>query len=53
GKPMWMKLETVIRYCSGMSMNSMAKLLNVSAQTILNGIRALALENYEKLTFRE
>ncbi|WP_330202302.1 IS1 family transposase [Cyanobacterium sp. Dongsha4] len=48
GKPMWMKLETAILYCSGMSMNSIAKLLNVSAQTILNWIRALALENYEK-----
>ena len=48
GKPMWMKLEAAILYCSGMSMNSIGKILNVSAQTILNWIRAFALENYEK-----
>ena len=48
GKPLWMKLEAAILYCSGMSMNSIGKSLNVSAQTILNWIRAFALENYEK-----
>ena len=43
-----MKLEAVILYCSGMFINSIGKVLNVSTQTILNWIRAFVLENYEK-----
>jgi transposase-like protein len=30
GKPLWMKLEAVLLYMSGMSMNATAKLLGVS-----------------------
>jgi transposase-like protein len=31
GKPLWMKLEAVLMYLSGMSMNATGKLLGVSA----------------------
>jgi transposase-like protein len=50
GKPLWMKLEAVLMYLSGMSMNAAAKILNVSAQSVLNWVREFAEANYEKPT---
>ncbi|MEN9216255.1 MAG: IS1 family transposase [Gloeomargarita sp. HHBFW_bins_162] len=48
GKPLWMKLEAVLLYVSGLSMNAIAQMLDVSAQSILNWIRDFGLANYEK-----
>ena len=48
GKPLWMKLEAILLYSSGMSFNAMGKHLNVSAQAILNWVRTFAQDNYEK-----
>ncbi|AGF51677.1 transposase [Synechocystis sp. PCC 6803] len=48
GKPLWMKLEAVLLYMSGMSMNATAKLLGVSTQSVLNWIRDFGEANYEK-----
>lgn len=48
GKPLWMKLLAVMLYISGMSMNSIATTLKVSAPTILEWIRNFARANYEK-----
>ena len=48
GKPLWMKLEAVLLYMSGMSMNAIAAVLAVSAQSILNWVRDFAQANYEK-----
>lgn len=48
GKPLWMKLEAILLYCSGMSLNAIGKHLNVSAQSILNWVRNFATDNYEK-----
>ena len=39
GKPLWMKLEAILLYSSGMSLNAIGKHLNVSAQAILNWVR--------------
>jgi transposase len=43
-----MKLEAVLLYISGMSMNAIAMHLDVSAQAILNWIRDFARDHYEK-----
>ena len=48
GKPLWMKLEAILLYSSGISFNAIGKHLNVSAQSILNWVRAFATDNYEK-----
>nr|WP_228016798.1 IS1 family transposase [Synechocystis sp. LEGE 06083] len=48
GKPLWMKLEAVLLYMSGMSMNATAKLLGVSTQSVLNWVRDFGEANYEK-----
>lgn len=48
GKPLWMKLEAVLMYMSGLSMNATAKLLDVSAQSVLNWVRDFGEANYEK-----
>ena len=50
GKPLWMKLEAVLLYMSGMSMNAIGEQLAVSAQSILNWVRDFAKSNYEKPT---
>jgi transposase-like protein len=50
GKPLWMKLEAILLYMSGMSMNAIGKHLNVSAQAILNWVREFAEKNKEKPT---
>ena len=50
GKPLWMKLEAVLMYLSGMSMNAAAKILGVSAQSVLNWVRDFGEANYEKPT---
>jgi hypothetical protein len=43
-----MKIKVALRYLNGVSMNRIAFLLQVSAQSILNWIRASAQEHYEK-----
>jgi transposase len=43
-----MKLEAVLMYLSGMSMNATGKLLGVSAQSVLNWVRDFGEVNYEK-----
>jgi transposase len=48
GKPLWMKLEAALLYMSGMSLNAIGTILDVSAQSILNWVRDFALANYEK-----
>jgi len=48
GKPLWMKLEAVLMYLSVISMNATAKILGVSAQSVLNCARDLGEANYEK-----
>ena len=48
GKPLWMKLDAVLLYLGGMSMNAIANHLNVSTQAILNWIRDFAKLNQEK-----
>ena len=48
GKPLWMKLNAVLLYLGGMSMNAIAAHLNVSAQAVLNWIRDFAKLNKEK-----
>ena len=48
GKPLWMKLEAVLLYISGLSLNAIASLLSVSAQAVLNWVRDFARTNYEK-----
>jgi transposase len=45
-----MKLEAVLMYMSGLSMNATAKLLDVSAQSVLNWVRDFGEANYEKPT---
>ena len=45
GKPLWMKLESVILYSSGMSLNATAKVLAVSAQAVLDWVRDFARAN--------
>ena len=48
GKPLTMKVHAVLLYLSGISMNRIAFLLRVSAQSVLNWIRAFATEHYKK-----
>lgn len=48
GKPLWMKLKAILLYCNGMSLNAIGKHLNVSAQSILNWVRNLVTDKYEK-----
>jgi transposase-like protein len=48
GKPLATKINTVLSYLSGMSMNRIAFLLRVSAQAVLTWIRDIAKDYYEK-----
>src|SRR5215471_3746697 len=48
GKPLAMKINAVLWYLSGMSMNRIAYLLRVSAQAVLTWIRDVAKDYYEK-----
>src|SRR5262249_355371 len=48
GKPLPMKINAVLWYLSGVSMNRMAFLLRVSAQAVLTWIRDCAKDSYEK-----
>ena len=48
GKPLATKINAVLWYLSGMSMNRIAFLLRVSAQAVLTWIRDLAKDYYEK-----
>lgn len=48
GKPLWMKLEAVLLYLGGLSLNATAKHLDVSVQSVLNWVRDFAKANYEK-----
>ncbi|WP_282560900.1 IS1 family transposase [Trichothermofontia sichuanensis] len=48
GKPLWMKLEAVLLYISGLSLNAIAENLDVSAQAVLNWVRDFARANIEK-----
>ena len=48
GKPLAMKINVVLWYLSGMSMNRIAFLLRVSAQAVLTWIRDCATDSYEK-----
>ena len=48
GKPLWMKLEAVLLYISGLSLNATGSLLGVSAQAVLDWVREFAKTNYEK-----
>ena len=48
GKPLTMKINAVLWYLSGVSMNGIGFLLRVSAQSVLNWIRAFAKEHDEK-----
>ena len=49
GKPLAMKINAVLWYLSGMSMNRIAFLLRVSAQAVLTWIRGFAKDYCEKL----
>jgi insertion element IS1 protein InsB len=48
GKPLTTKINAVLWYVSGVSMNRMAFLLRVSAQAVLDWIRPLAKKHKEK-----
>jgi transposase-like protein len=48
GKPLVMKVHTVLLYLSGISMHRIAFLLRVSVQSVLNWHRTFAQERYEK-----
>ena|SRR5262245_56051414 len=48
GKPLTMKVHAVLLSLSGISMNRIAFLLRVSAQSVLNWIRAFATEHYKQ-----
>ena len=48
GKPLAMKINAVLWYLSGVSMNRIAFLLRVSAQAVLTWIRTLAQQYQEK-----
>jgi transposase-like protein len=48
GKPLATKINAVLWYLSGISMNRIAFLLQVSAQAVLTWIRDLAKDSYEK-----
>jgi insertion element IS1 protein InsB len=48
GKPLKTRVNAVLCYLSGLSMNRIACLLRVSAQAVLNGIRAFAIAHSKK-----
>jgi insertion element IS1 protein InsB len=48
GKPKWMKVMTILLYVSGLSMNAIAQLFNVSAQAVLNWVRDYAKTHCKK-----
>lgn len=48
GKPLVTKVNAVLWYLSGISMNRIAFLARVSVQSVLNWIRAFAKDHYEK-----
>jgi transposase-like protein len=48
GKPLTTKINAVLLYLSGISMNRIASLLHVSAQAVLNWIRTFAQKFQEK-----
>jgi transposase-like protein len=48
GKPLTTKINAVLLYLSGISMHRIAFLLRVSAQSVLNWIRAFAKEHEQK-----
>jgi transposase-like protein len=48
GKPLTMKINAVLWYLSGISMNRIAFLLQVSVQAVLHWIRTFAKEHEEK-----
>jgi transposase-like protein len=48
GKPLALKVNAVLWYLSGMSMNRLACLLRVSAQAVLTWSRTFAKDYYEK-----
>jgi insertion element IS1 protein InsB len=48
GQPLRTKISAVLWYLSGISLNRIGALLQVSAQSVLNWIRAFAREHYEK-----
>jgi IS1 family transposase/transposase-like protein len=48
GKALRTKLSAVLWYLSGISLNRIGPVLRVSAQSVLNWIRAFAREHYEK-----
>ena len=48
GKPLTMKINAVLWYLSGVSMNRIAFLLHVSAQAVLTWMRDFAKDCYEK-----
>src|SRR5262249_10719864 len=49
GTPLQTTILAVLLYLSGLSINRVATVCNVSAQAVLNWIRALAHEPYEQL----
>jgi insertion element IS1 protein InsB len=48
GKPLTTKINAVLLYLSGVSMHRIAFLVRVSAQSVLNWLRAFAQERYDK-----
>jgi transposase-like protein len=48
GKPLTMKINAVLWYLSGISMNRIAFLLQVSVKSVLNWLRTVAKEHEEK-----
>ena len=48
GKPLAIKVQAVLLYLSGISMNRIACLLRLSAQSVLNWLRAFATDPYKK-----
>jgi len=48
GKPLWMKLEACLLYMAGISFNAIGAHLAVSAQAVLDWVKAFAIANYEK-----
>src|SRR4030042_5111693 len=48
GKPLKTKILAVVLYLSGLSLNRIGQLCGVSAQSVLNWIRAFAAEHAER-----
>jgi len=48
GKPASMKIWAVLLYLHGLSLNAIAKLLQVSTTTVLRWVRTFAREHYQK-----